>query len=130
DARRGFAMPLAFRDGAPLPDPPAGAVFAGAGAGGAATGIVHRIADLGQAALVPPGSVAVVAAVTPALALLLGGARAIVSGHGGILDHGAAIARELGIPCVVGCLQAFRALRDGELVEVDGDAGRVVRLTG
>ncbi|MCA9677852.1 MAG: hypothetical protein KC464_22705, partial [Myxococcales bacterium] len=74
--------------------------------------------------------IAVVATVTPALALLLAGARALVVGHGGALDHGAAVARELGIPSVIGCPEAWAALRDGELVEVDGATARVSRCAG
>jgi phosphohistidine swiveling domain-containing protein len=53
------------------------------------------------------------------------GAVAIVLEHGGILSHGAALARELGIPCVVGCRGA-RDLVVGEKVWVDGDLGVVV----
>jgi pyruvate,water dikinase len=123
---RAWAMPVAVRDGAPLPEED-GEDLRGVGSGGAASGIVHRIADLGRAALVPPGTIAVVATVTPALALCLAGARGIVAGHGGVLDHGAAVARELGIPCVVGCLAAWRTLRDGDVVEIAGDEIRRLR---
>jgi pyruvate,water dikinase len=48
-----------------------------------------------------------------------------VSETGGLLDHGAALARELGIPCVVGCAGAWTQLIDGALIAVDGDAGLV-----
>jgi len=73
------------------------------------------------------GAVVVTAAVTPALALLIEGAVAIVSEHGSLLDHGAAMARELGIPCVVGCVGVLDAVADGDWLEVDGDRGRVAR---
>jgi pyruvate,water dikinase len=72
--------------------------------------------------------VVVTSSVTPALAVLLAGARALVAARGGLLDHGAAIARELGVPCVVGCAAAWELLADGELVEVDGDRGVIRRL--
>ena len=65
-------------------------------------------------------------AVTPALAVLVIGCAALVSETGGLLDHGAALARELGIPCVVGCDDAW-SLTDGMVVTVDGDAGTVDR---
>ena len=42
-----------------------------------------------------------------------------------MLDHGAAMARELGIPCVVGCRDAWIQLSDGAHIAVDGDAGTV-----
>jgi pyruvate,water dikinase len=64
-------------------------------------------------------------AVTPALAVLVAGCAALVSETGGLLDHGAALARELGIPCVVGCRNAWSTLADGMLVTVDGDGGTV-----
>lgn len=127
---RAWAMPLTVIDGAAR-DPvasPDGDEHHGAGSGPTVTGVVHRIAELAHAARVPPGAIVLVSTVTPALALVLAGARAIVSAHGGILDHGAAIARELGVPCVVGCASAWEALRDGELVEVSGDLGTVRRL--
>ena len=53
---------------------------------------------------------------------------AIVVETGGVLDHVAAQARERAIPAVVGAVGACRALRDGDQVLVDGDAGLVVRL--
>jgi pyruvate,water dikinase len=74
---------------------------------------------------VAAGSIAVVRAVTPALALALDEAAAIIAEHGGILDHGAALARELGIPCVTGCTGAWDALAEGAMVAVDGDAGTI-----
>ena len=46
---------------------------------------------------------------------------------GGVLSHGAVVAREYGIPAVFGVGSATAAIRDGQLVEVDGDAG-LVRL--
>jgi phosphohistidine swiveling domain-containing protein len=64
-------------------------------------------------------------AITPALAMSLEGCAALVSETGGLLDHGAALARELAIPCVVGCTGAWTQLTDGMLVSVDGDAGLV-----
>ena len=64
-------------------------------------------------------------AITPALALMIDGAVAIISEHGSPLDHGAAMARELGVPCVVGCPGVFDGLAPGAWVTVDGDAGTV-----
>jgi phosphohistidine swiveling domain-containing protein len=45
-----------------------------------------------------------------------------------LLDHGAAIARELALPCVVGCTGAWTQLSDGDDVWIDGQTGTVVRL--
>ena len=46
---------------------------------------------------------------------------------GGVLQHGAVVAREYGKPCVAGIDRVTAKLRDGQPVEVDGTAG-VVRL--
>jgi phosphoenolpyruvate-protein kinase (PTS system EI component) len=75
------------------------------------------------------GCVVVAAAITPASVLTLQGASAIVAEHGGVLGHAAALARELGIPCVVGCAGVARAVGDGDDLLVDGTAGIVLRLS-
>jgi phosphoenolpyruvate-protein kinase (PTS system EI component) len=46
---------------------------------------------------------------------------------GGPLQHGGIIAREYGIPCVSGLIGIMEIIKDGDLVEVDGDNG-IVRL--
>jgi len=48
---------------------------------------------------------------------------------GGMLQHGALVAREYGKPCVAGICDLLGRLEDGQLVEVDGSKG-VVRLLG
>jgi pyruvate,water dikinase len=52
-------------------------------------------------------------------------AAALVVEIGGQLSHAAVVARELGIPCVMGIPGVTRGLRDGDLVRVDGTTGRV-----
>ena len=52
-------------------------------------------------------------------------AYAVVERRGGMLIHGAIIARELGIPCVNGISGVIESLQDGELVTVDGYLGIV-----
>ena len=103
-------------------------VLRGAGAGPRIVGSVVRFASLAQAAFVGPADVVVVRAATPALAVFVGRCAALVSETGGLLDHGAAMARELGITCVVGCRDAWSTLADGMRVNVDGDAGTVTIL--
>jgi pyruvate,water dikinase len=97
----------------------------GVGTGPRVSGRVVRFASLASAIAVGAGTVVVTRAVTPALAVLVAGCAALVSESGGLLDHGAALARELGIPCVVGCRDAWSQLADGMLVTVDGDGGTV-----
>ena len=93
----------------------------GFGSGSRVSGRVVRFASLASAVAVGRGDVIVTRAITPALAVFVIGCAAIVSETGGPLDHGAAIARELGIPFVVGCRDAWSLLRDGTIVTIDHD---------
>ena len=52
-------------------------------------------------------------------------AAAVVLEIGGALQHGAVVARELGLPCVAGIEGVTTAIRDGQLIEVDGYLGTV-----
>jgi pyruvate,water dikinase len=54
-------------------------------------------------------------------------AAGLVLEAGGVLSHGAIVARELGIPALVGVAGATRVIRDGDAIVVDADA-RVVRM--
>jgi pyruvate,water dikinase len=45
--------------------------------------------------------------------------------QGGILSHGSIVAREYGLPAVTNVLSATRIIRTGDLVQVDGNRGRV-----
>jgi pyruvate, water dikinase len=58
----------------------------------------------------------------------IGHAAAIVTDEGGFLSHAAIVAREQGIPCIVGTERATAELRDGQVVEVDATqaVGRIV----
>jgi len=133
DAQRGRRAPPAFRDGRPIADMSAPGrldFWRGQSArSGTARGRVLPFEDLGHLADDPRGRVVVAQAVTPAALLALSGAAALVCEQGGVLDHAAALARELGLPCVVGCAGVWRALGADDHVLVDGDAGLVVRIT-
>lgn len=50
---------------------------------------------------------------------------ALITDKGGMTSHGAIIARELGIPAVVGTEKASSSLKDGQVVIVDGERGEV-----
>ncbi len=63
----------------------------------------------------------------PEIVPYLKGCVGIVTDEGGITCHAAIISRELGKPCVIGTKFATQILKDGDLVEVDGDLG-VVRV--
>ena len=92
---------------------------------GAASGAVRCIRgreDLGKFRL---GEVLVCDAIQPTMTHLVPLASAIVERRGGMLIHGAIIARELGIPCVNGVRHAADILKNGDLVTVDGHLGIV-----
>ena len=75
------------------------------------------------------GDVLVAAITTPAWTPLFVRAAAIVTDVGGPLSHGSIVAREYGIPAVLGTGSATRRIRSGQIVTVDGTAG-VVTLSG
>ncbi len=122
----GWELPLTITS-ADAPAGPAAAAWHGDGIGGRVVGPAAVISQLADAGRVPPHAIVVARAITPALALIVEGAAALVCEHGSLLDHGAAMARELGIPCVVGCTGIVDTIVDGDWLEVDGDAGRVIR---
>ncbi len=74
------------------------------------------------------GDVLVANRTDPGWVPLFPSARAVVVERGSVLSHSAIVAREFGIPCVVGLRDALSLLRDGQLVEVDGGAGTVTVL--
>ena len=92
---------------------------------GVATGQVRCVRgheDLGD---FQQGEVLVCDAIQPTMTHLVPLAGAIVERRGGMLIHGAIIARELGIPCVNGVRNAADVLANGDLVTVDGFLGIV-----
>jgi pyruvate,water dikinase len=74
------------------------------------------------------GDVLVAESTTEAFNILLPLLGAIVTDHGGLLSHSAIVAREYGIPGVVGTREATQRITDGARVRVDGDAGEVTVL--
>ncbi|MGO9431607.1 PEP/pyruvate-binding domain-containing protein [Rhodoblastus sp.] len=77
-----------------------------------------------------PGEVLVARHTDPGWIALFTNASAIIVERGSLLSHSAIVARELGIPCVVGVKDATRWVRDGELLRVDGGAGVVEKIDG
>ena len=72
------------------------------------------------------GDVLVAKLTTPAWTPLFARAAAIVTDVGGPLSHGSIVAREYGIPAVLGTGDATRRIRNGQIITVDGDAGTVI----
>ena len=108
----------------------AGDVLKGnAGSGGVVTGqarVIGGPADFGDFA---PGEILVADITTPAYTPLFAVAGGVVTDIGGVLSHGSIVAREYGIPAVLGTGSATHRIRTGDTVTVDGGRGEV-RLDG
>ncbi len=92
------------------------------------TGPVRLVNDPSEMDTVQPGDVLVTDMTDPNWEPVMKRASAIVTNRGGRTCHAAIIARELGIPAVVGCHDATETLKDGTLVTVscaEGDTGHI-----
>jgi phosphohistidine swiveling domain-containing protein len=118
-----WRMPILVPDSSTR-DP--GVALVGIGSGHQVSGRVRRFESLASAIVVGRGDIVVTRAVTPALAVIVIGCAAIISETGRPLDHGAAMARELGIPCIVSCRDAWAQLADGMIVTIDHDVVSIV----
>ncbi len=76
-----------------------------------------------------PGQVLVAAITTPAWTPLFAMAAAVVTDIGGPLSHGSIVAREYGIPAVMGTGVATKRIKSGQTITVDGSAGTVTLAT-
>jgi rifampicin phosphotransferase len=92
---------------------------------GSHEGTARVIAGPHELGRVQPGDVLVTSMTGPAFNLVLPRLGAIVTDRGGLLSHAAIVAREFGIPAVVGCQDATRVVPDGARVLVDGATGTV-----
>jgi pyruvate,water dikinase len=75
-----------------------------------------------------PGEILICPATDPGWTPLFLSAGGLVMELGGMMTHGSVVAREYGIPAVVGVHEATTRLHTGQRVRVDGSAGRVVVL--
>ncbi|MDQ0754415.1 PEP/pyruvate-binding domain-containing protein [Arthrobacter sp. B3I4] len=107
--------------------PPYGALSGTPASAGTATGRVRVITDPVGARL-EPGEILVAPSTDPGWTPLFLTAGALVMEMGGVISHGAVVAREYGIPAVVGVPDATTRLRTGQSVTVDGAAGTVREL--
>jgi len=96
-----------------------------AGGGGRATGPVRVIREPAEFGRLRSGDILVCPYTNPAWTSLFQRAAAVVVDTGGMASHAAIVAREYGIPAVMGTATATASLTDGQIVTVDGDQGRV-----
>lgn len=85
--------------------------------------VVHSSDEIGE---IRPDTVLVVRVTDVGWTPLFGCVAAVVTDVGGLHSHAAIVAREFGVPCVVGTERATLDLRDGVVVEVDGTNGTVM----
>jgi rifampicin phosphotransferase len=108
-----------------------GVILTGMGASrGSATGRVRVIRDVSAFGTLQNGEVLVCAYTNPAWTPLFQRAAAVVVDTGGMGSHAAIVAREYGIPAVMGTGNGTAVLANGQLVTVDGTAGRVIEVQG
>ncbi|MFG1798059.1 phosphoenolpyruvate synthase [Nocardia sp. NPDC049149] len=96
-----------------------------AAAPGKATGAVRVLSSPAQGQSLRDGEVLVAPMTNPDWLPTLTRAAAVVTDSGGMTCHAAIVARELGVPCIVGARTATTTLTDGLVVTVDGSAGEV-----
>ncbi|WP_280381508.1 phosphoenolpyruvate synthase [Nocardia wallacei] len=96
-----------------------------AAAPGHATGVVRVLTSPAQGATLRDGEVLVAPMTNPDWLPTISRAAALVTDSGGMTCHAAIVARELGVPCVVGTRTATTRLHDGQRITVDGTAGQI-----
>ena len=97
-----------------------------AASSGRASGAVRLLTDPSQRDRLLPGEVLVAPMTSPDWMSAIRRASGLVTDGGGMTCHAAIVAREVGVPCVVGTRDATTRLRDGEVVTVDGAQGLVL----
>ncbi|MDO8209725.1 rifamycin-inactivating phosphotransferase [Conexibacter sp. CPCC 206217] len=105
-------------------DAPAGALIGLPVSSGTIEGRARVILDMAQAEL-EPGDILVTAYTDPSWSPLFVAIEGLVTEAGGLMTHGAVVAREYGLPAVVGVEHATRLIQDGQRIRVHGTDGYV-----
>lgn len=95
---------------------------------GKAKGAVCKHLSWTDTTEVPPGAILVTGMTNPQMVPFLKNAAAIVTDEGGLTCHAAIISREMKIPCIVGTRVGTKHLKDGDMIEVDANAGIVRKI--
>jgi pyruvate,water dikinase len=109
-------------------DVPAGALVGLPVSAGTVEGRARVVLDMAEADL-EPGDILVTAYTDPSWTPLFVAIRGLVTEVGGLMTHGAVIAREYGLPALVGVERATRLIRDGQRIRVHGTDGYVELLS-
>jgi phosphohistidine swiveling domain-containing protein len=94
---------------------------------GTVTGRVRIVRSAADASRFQDGDILVADKTLPDWVPLMMRASAIVTNNGGLISHAAIVARELGVPAIVGTKDATVKLTEGEIVTVDGQSGKIYR---
>ncbi len=92
---------------------------------GIGTGKVKIVRSLNDLEKIKKGDILVTEMTNPDMVVTMQKCDAIVTDEGGSTSHASIVSREMGIPAVVGTKQATKLLQDGQIVTVDGGAGKV-----
>ncbi|HZS11160.1 MAG TPA: PEP/pyruvate-binding domain-containing protein [Nitrospirales bacterium] len=95
---------------------------------GAVESVVRLVRSAADYAKVGRGDIIVAPVIDPGIAPLLALAGGVIAAMGGVLSHGAIIAREYGVPTVANVPDAMTWLKDGDRVRIDAGRGTVERL--
>ncbi|MFA6405119.1 MAG: PEP-utilizing enzyme, partial [Candidatus Paceibacterota bacterium] len=93
--------------------------------GGKVTGPVRILHKKSEIPDLQDGEILVTHMTTPDYLPAMNKAIAFVTDEGGITCHAAIVAREMGKPCVIGTKIASKALKTGDIIEIDADAGLI-----
>ena len=99
-----------------------------AASSGVVEGVARVVDSAADLSTMRPGEVLVASITTPAFTPLFAMATAVVTDVGGMLSHSSIVAREYGIPAVLGTGVATKRIQTGDRVRVDGNAGTVTLL--
>lgn len=122
-----LAAQLLLRD---LSERAATSELEGTGVGTETASGIARVVDHAEDAIdrIEPGDILVAKVTSPAFNVVLPLAAGLVVEHGGLMSHAALVARELGIPAIVGVPDATSKVVDGERIQIDPVSGRIVLL--
>lgn len=99
------------------------------GCPGCQEGVAHLVSDPSELDTVKEGEILVCKMTNPAWVVSFSKISALVTDTGGALSHPAVVAREFGVPCVVGTRRATQLIKTGDKIRVDGSKG-VVEVIG
>jgi pyruvate,water dikinase len=103
-------------------------LYGAAAAPGVIEGVARVIMGADKLAEIKPGEILVAPGTSAAWTVAFSFIKGLITDGGGALSHPVIMAREYGIPCVAGCLEATQKIRTGMKVKIDGDQGVVYIL--